>query len=82
METALSTLEEIAANLMALELRADKTQAKLFALDDAGWEELMPRSRAEAPDYFPAQTFAPDLLVQMPPRSKITVLRLIKGGLS
>ncbi|WP_341521562.1 hypothetical protein AABC73_26520 [Pseudomonas sp. G.S.17] len=78
----MSTLEEIAANLMALELRADQTQAKLFALDDAGWEELMPRSRAEAPDYFPAQTFAPDLLVQMPPRSKITVLRLIKGGLS
>jgi hypothetical protein len=82
METALSTLEEIAANLMALELRADRTQAKLYAQDAAGWDELMPTSRRNDVDYFPAQTFAPELIVQMPPRSKITVLRLIKGGLS
>lgn len=80
MESALSTLEEIAANLMALELRADRTQSKLYAQDAAGWEELMPISRRNEADYFPAQTFATEQV--MPSRSKITVLRLIKGGLA
>ncbi|HEX8591695.1 MAG TPA: hypothetical protein VF682_00180 [Pseudomonas sp.] len=80
MESALSTLEEIAANLMARELMADRNQSRLFALDAAGWDELMPASRMDEPDYFPAQTLAPELLIA--PRSKITVLHLIKGGLS
>jgi hypothetical protein len=81
MESVVSTLEELAANLKALELRAATTQAHLFALDDAGWDELMPT--AKKPDH---RNDPPEpRLASVPiraPLTRFTVLRLINGGLA
>jgi hypothetical protein len=80
METTLSTLEEMAANLMALELRAERSQATLFAQDAEGWDELMTLFKSDSYHTLPPELMASSELVTQ--GSRITVLRLIEGGLS
>jgi hypothetical protein len=80
MEPALSTLAEIAANLLKLERRAAAPEPDRLTLDSLGWDALMPLSAVtDAPgDTLPAVIHAN----AGAHKSRITVLRLIDGGLA
>ena len=80
MEPALSTLAEIAANLLKLERRAAAPEPDRLTLDSLGWDALMPLSAVTA---LPGDT-TPMLGQENveASRSRITVLRLINGGLA
>lgn len=72
MESTLSTLAELAANLLKLERRAETAVIDTATHDAMGWEELMPFARTNAAMSQPVIT----------PRSRVTVLRVIEGGLA
>jgi hypothetical protein len=78
MESTLSTLAELAANLLKLERRVETPSLDTAAHDAMGWDELMP---------FPqqAESLSPPVAAlanAIPTRSRVTVLRLIDGGLA
>jgi hypothetical protein len=72
MESTLSTLAELAANLRKLERRAETTLLDTAAHDAMGWEELMPLG----------QTSECRTAIDIAPRSRVTVLRVIEGDLA
>lgn len=76
MESTLSTLAELAANLLKLERRAETSLLDTAAHDAMGWEELMPFARTTEP------LSSPVTALVVPPRSRVTVLRVIEGGLA
>jgi hypothetical protein len=76
MESTLSTLAELAANLLKLERRAETTLLDTAAQDAMGWEELMPFTQTSEALNTVVTTCAAT------PRSRVTVLRLIEGGLA
>jgi hypothetical protein len=76
MESTLSTLAELAANLLKLERRLDVMVTDTATHDAKGWDELMPFfAVAET-------TGQPTAALAVLPRSRVTVLRLIEGGLA
>jgi hypothetical protein len=72
MESTLSTLAELAANLRKLERRAETTLLDTAAHDATGWEQLMPLG----------QSTKCMTALDIAPRSRITVLRVIEGDLA
>jgi len=72
----LSTLAELAANLLKLERRAETSLLDTAAQDAMGWEELMPFARMTEP------LSSPVTALVVPTRSRVTVLRVIEGGLA
>lgn len=72
----MSTLAELAANLRKLERRAETTLLDTAAHDAMGWEELMPFGQATG------CMAAPVTALDIAPRSRITVLRVIEGDLA
>lgn len=76
MEPTLSTLAEIAANLLKLERRVGSTLSDTAAQDAKAWEELMPFGPAPHLLGQPVLAHAP-----ISPRPRVTVLRLLGGGL-
>lgn len=76
MESTLSTLAEIAANLLKLERRAETAVIDTATHDAMGWDELMPFARTNESL---SQPFA---ALGVPTRSRVTVLRLVEGGLA
>jgi hypothetical protein len=74
MESTLSTLSEIAANLMKRERGNEVVTLGIAELDAQGWDELMG---------FSALRGQPQMLENLAPSaSHMTVLRLIQGGLA
>lgn len=80
MEPALSTLSEIAANLLKRERMSEGSSAQVAAQDAMGWEQLMTLSREK--DVHKWQAALNDLISKTPGKRRVTVLRVIEGGLS
>ncbi|WP_296260370.1 MULTISPECIES: hypothetical protein [unclassified Pseudomonas] len=76
----MSTLSEIAANLMKRERMAELSSAQLMAQDEMGWEQLMTLSRER--DVHKWQAALTELISHTPVKRRVTVLRVIKGGMS
>lgn len=80
MEPALSTLSEIAANLMKRERMTEGSGAETAAQDAMGWEQLMTLSKEK--DVHKWQAALTELVNNAPGKRRVTVLRVIEGGLS
>jgi hypothetical protein len=78
MEPILSTLSEIAANLLKRERLNEGTG--VAAPEAMGWEQLMTLSREK--DVHKWQTALNQLIENNPGQRRVTVLRIIQGGLS
>ncbi|WP_268800894.1 hypothetical protein [Pseudomonas huanghezhanensis] len=74
----MSTLAEIAANLLKREPRAETLLSNTAALDAATWDELMPFASEEV---MGNQASAMQAQIASPRRG-LTVLQLINGGLA
>lgn len=72
----MSTLAELAANLLKLERRAETTLLDTAAHDAMGWDELMPFTRTTESVNTSVTSLAGA------PRNRVTVLRVIEGGLA
>jgi len=80
MEPALSTLSEIAANLLKRERLNESVGAGIAAQEAMGWEQLMTLSREK--DVHKWQAALNQLIENNPGKRRVTVLRVIEGGLS
>lgn len=80
MEPALSTLSEIAANLLKRERMTASSSEETTAQDAMGWEQLMTLSKEK--DVHKWQAALNELISNAPEKRRVTVLRVIKGGLS
>ncbi|MFJ5296515.1 hypothetical protein ACIQAL_08320 [Pseudomonas sp. NPDC088368] len=80
MEPALSTLSEIAANLLKRERMTEGSSAKGVAQDAMGWEQLMALSKEK--DVHKWQAALNEMISHTPGKRRVTVLRVIEGGLS
>jgi hypothetical protein len=82
MEPALSTLSEIAANLLKRERMAEggSTSAGTIAQQAVGLEQLMALSREK--DVHKWQEALSQLIADNPGKRRVTVLRVIEGGLA
>jgi hypothetical protein len=80
MEPALSTLSEIAANLLKRERMAEGSNAGTTAQQAVGLEQLMALSREK--DVHKWQEALSQLIADSPGKRRVTVLRVIEGGLS
>jgi hypothetical protein len=80
MEPTLSTLSEIAANLLKRERLNESVGAGIAAQEAMGWEQLMTLSREK--DVHKWQAALNQLIENNPGKRRVTVLRVIEGGLS
>jgi hypothetical protein len=76
----LSTLSEIAANLLKRERMAEGSNAVTTAQQAVGLEQLMALSREK--DVHKWQEALSQLIADNPGKRRVTVLRVIEGGLS
>lgn len=80
MEPALSTLTEIAANLLKRERLTDGSSVEVSRQGVMGWEQLMALSQEK--DVHKWQAALNELISKTPGKRRVTVLRVIQGGLS
>ena len=80
MEPTLSTLSEIAANLLKRERMAEGSGVEVATQDAMGWERLMALSREK--DVHAWQAALNEMISQTPGPRRVTVLRVIEGGLA
>jgi len=78
MEPIVSTLSEIAANLLKRERIAESTTAGV-ATQAAGWEQLM--AIAQESDIHKWQAALNRHIANNPGKRRVTMLRVIQGGL-
>jgi predicted metal-dependent peptidase len=76
----LSTLSEIAANLLKREHMTEAPGAQGAAPAGMGWEQLMALSREK--DVLKWQAQLSDLISRTQGQRRVTVMRVIQGGLS
>ncbi|MFJ3521167.1 hypothetical protein ACIPO9_01680 [Pseudomonas sp. NPDC090203] len=76
----MSTLSEIAANLLKRERMAEGSNAVTTAQQAVGLEQLMALSREK--DVHKWQEALSQLIADNPGKRRVTVLRVIDGGLS
>lgn len=76
----MSTLSEIAANLLKRERMIEATSAVAAAQGTMGWEQLLALSKEK--DVHRWQAALSELISNTPGKRRVTVLRVIKGGLS
>ncbi|MDD1965858.1 hypothetical protein NPS29_11050 [Pseudomonas putida] len=76
----MSTLSEIAANLLKRERMAEGSNAVTTAQQAVGLEQLMALSREK--DVHKWQEALSQLIADNPGKRRVTVLRVIEGGLS
>ncbi|HXR01424.1 MAG TPA: hypothetical protein VN798_13630 [Pseudomonas sp.] len=76
----MSTLSEIAANLLKRERLNESVGAGIAAQEAMGWEQLMTLSREK--DVHKWQAALNQLIENNPGKRRVTVLRVIEGGLS
>ncbi|MFK3973706.1 hypothetical protein ACI2KS_23615 [Pseudomonas sp. NPDC087358] len=76
----MSTLSEIAANLLKRERLNESVGAGIAAQEAMGWEQLMTLSRER--DVHKWQAALNQLIENNPGKRRVTVLRVIEGGLS
>lgn len=80
MEPTLSTLSEIAANLLKRERVTRVSPEEVAAQDSAGWDELMTDARHDDIHQWQA-ALSQHMADNQGPR-RMTVLRVIEGGMS
>ncbi|RAU43404.1 hypothetical protein DBY65_023210 [Pseudomonas sp. RIT412] len=76
----MSTLSEIAANLMKRERMAEAANESRVASQGMGWQALMALSQEK--DIHRWQAALNQMIAQNPGKQRVTVLRVIEGGLS
>jgi hypothetical protein len=79
MEPIVSTLSEIAANLLKRERNAESTSASVET-QVSGWEQLM--AIAKETDVHKWQAALNRHIANNPGKRRVTMLRVIEGGLS
>gem|GEM_PF-1133031 len=75
-----STLSEIAANLLKLETLTPQASANSALNEGMGWEQLMALSQEK--DIVKWQAALSELIDNNPGKRRVTVLRVIEGGLA
>jgi sulfur carrier protein ThiS len=80
MEPALSTLSEIAANLLKRERAIDGSGVDIIPASMMGWEQLMALSKET--DVLKWQAALNKLIADNPGKRRVTVMRVIQGGLA
>jgi hypothetical protein len=80
MEPTLSTLSEIAANLLKRERVTRVSAEEVAAQDSAGWDELMTDARHT--DIHQWQASLSQHIADNQGQRRVTVLRVIEGGMS
>lgn len=79
-EPAMSTLSEIAANLLKREGSPEISAAQAGPRGPMGWEQLMMLSKEK--DIVKWQAALSRLIADNPGQRRVTVMRVIQGGLS
>jgi predicted metal-dependent peptidase len=79
-EPAMSTLSEIAANLLKREDSPEISAAQAGPRGPMGWEQLMMLSKEK--DILKWQAALSRLIADNPGQRRVTVMRVIQGGLS
>ncbi len=80
MESTLSTLSEIAANLLKRERVTRVSPEEVAAQDSVGWDALMTDARLG--DIHQWQASLSQHIADNPGQRRVTVLRVIEGGMS
>lgn len=76
----MSTLSEIAANLLKRERMTQAANESMAAPQGMGWQDLLALSQEK--DIHKWQSALNDLIDRNPGARRVTVLRVIEGGLS
>jgi hypothetical protein len=79
-EPAMSTLSEIAANLLKREDSPEDTVAQAGPRGPMGWEQLMMLSQEK--DVLKWQAALSRLIADNPGQRRVTVMRVIQGGIA
>jgi hypothetical protein len=79
-EPAMSTLSEIAANLLKREDSPGDTVAQAGPRGHMGWEQLMMLSKEK--DVLKWQAALSRLIADNPGQRRVTVMRVIQGGIA
>lgn len=80
LEPVLSTLSEIAANLLKRERMTESASAEGGTQFTSGWDELM--ALANEKDVHKWQAALSQHIANSPGKRRVTMLRVIKGGLA
>lgn len=80
LEPVVSTLSEIAANLLKRERMAEAANESSAAPQGMGWQELLALSQEK--DIHKWQAALNELIADNPGKRRVTVLRVIEGGLA